>query len=144
MHWIISLIITIIGFLINISIVNRQINSTLKTKNRQDWVTETRNVISELLTQAKNFYIEKKENKNLDKLNKINKKIIKSKIKLFLLLNSKDCNHKKLKCEVIKLLNFFPMDSKTFDDKEFKNQIKYLIQISSDLLYKEWGKIQNI
>jgi len=74
MPWIIALIISILGIGINLLISNkqikanrditfRQIKATLNTNNRQDWIVETRNVITDLITQVKLLNIEFQEEK---------------------------------------------------------------------------------
>lgn len=50
MPWIMALIISTLGILANVYITNRQIRATLNTTNRQAWVNETRNVITDLMT----------------------------------------------------------------------------------------------
>lgn len=168
MPWIIALIISILGILINLIISNRQIKAnrettlkqikaTLSTNNRQDWVTETRNVISELMTQAKLLNIEFQENnQNNERKKMLHEKVTMSRTKLLLLLKSDKEKHKILLASLSDLLNTLDehlLNRKAkdenninipYDNGKFMSQLEKVVDSGRDLLYDEWQKIQSI
>ncbi|OYU95648.1 MAG: hypothetical protein CFE21_10945 [Bacteroidetes bacterium B1(2017)] len=168
MPWIIALIISILGIIINLIISNRQIQAnrettliqikaTLSANNRQDWVTETRNVISEVMTQAKLLNIEFQEKYQNDERKKIlHEKVTMSRIKLLLLLKSDKETHKLLLASLTDLINTLDehlLNRKAkdvnnfniqYDNGKFLTQMDKVVENGRDLLYDEWGKIQSI
>jgi hypothetical protein len=161
MPWAIALIISTFGILANVyvtfRITNRQIRATLSTSNRQTWVNETRNVITELMTQAKLLSIEYQEKEpNVERRKIIFEKVIKNRTKLLLLLKT-DKNHHKflldLLTEFINMLDKHMLNDKVkneqgisidFDNHKFIIQSDKIIECGRTLLYDEWGKIQSI
>lgn len=169
--WIISLsalIISIIGIVINFLISNmqikanrettfRQIKATLNTNNRQDWVTETRNVITELITQVKLLNIEFQEEKqNEDRKKVLHEKVTMNRTKLLLLLKSNKEKHQILLLSVRELINTLDehlLNRKAkeennlnipYDNGKFISQMDQVVENGRNLLYDEWRKIQSI
>jgi hypothetical protein len=133
----------------------KQINSN----NRQNWVIDTRNTVSELMAQANLFNIELQE-KNIDfeKRKIIHEKFIFNKNKLYLLLKPEKENHKILLDsleEFIITLDYHLLNSNTnnnpnsgisfipYDNGKFLAQTNKVICNARNLLYEEWSKIQS-
>lgn len=166
--WIIALVISIFGLILNVYLINRQIEAnrentikqiqaTLNTNNRQAWITETRNVITELMTQANLLNIEFQEaNISIEKKKILHEKFTYNKNKLFLLLKLDKEKHKNIidsLTELMTILDTHMLNSKAnnernmnipFDNSKFMNQIDIVINNGRILLYDEWGKIQSI
>lgn len=166
MPWIIALTISILGILINLIISNsqikanqettlKQIKATLNTNNRQAWVNETRNALTDLITQTRLLNIEFQEKlPNFERKKMIHEKVTQSRIKLLLLLNPEKEYHKEL-IEVLKtfintldehLLNSNSSAQITipYDNFKFMSQSDAVIECGRKLLYNEWDKIQSI
>lgn len=168
MPWIIALVISILGIIINLIISNRQIQAnrettlnqikaTLSTKNRQDWVSETRNVIAELITQAKLLNIEFQErNQNDERKKMLHEKVTMNRTKLLLLLKPDKDKHQTLLASLTDLINTLDehlLNRRAKDESnlnipynngKFLSQIDKVVENGRDLLYDEWGKIQSI
>ncbi|MFN8312162.1 MAG: hypothetical protein U0289_05105 [Cyclobacteriaceae bacterium] len=157
MPWIMALIISTLGILANVYITNRQIRATLNTTNRQAWVNETRNVITDLMTQAKLLNIEFQENPPDRKREKeFHESVTQNRTKLLLLLKPDKASHKELLSlltEFINTLDEHLLNSKAkserginipFDNMKFSIQSDKIIESGRALLYEEWGKIQSI
>ena len=160
MPWIIALIISMVGILINLLIANKQIRANLKqinANNRQTWVTETRNVIAELTTQANLLNIEFQETDiNIERKKNLHEKFTYNKNKLFLLLKPEKEKHKSLFNSLNALmltLDEHMLNSKAninndlnipFDNGKFMTQTDKVIESGRNLLYDEWGKIQSL
>lgn len=168
MPWIIALITTIAGIFINLWISNRQIKSnrklslkqikaTLSTNNRQEWITETRNTLSELLTYAKQLNVEFQEkSENIEIKKKLHEKVTINRTKLLLLLNLEKEKHKILynsMYELISTLDKHLGNKKAKvehniiipnDNGEFLQQMEKVIEDGRALFYDEWRKIQSI
>ncbi|MEJ2596573.1 MAG: hypothetical protein P8100_15940 [bacterium] len=159
MPWIIALIISIAGILINLLIANKQIRANLyniNANNRQAWVTDTRNVIASLITQVNLLNIEFRESDlDPDRKKVLHEKLIYNKNKLFLLLNPGNERHKKLMDALNVLMttldsNLGKHKKKDPEEKNipadlsvFASQTEAVIEKGRNLLYHEWGKIQS-
>lgn len=133
----------------------KQINSN----NRQDWVIETRNTVSELMTQANLLNIELQETTlNSEKRKTIHEKFVYHKNKLFLLLKPGKDRHKTLLDslnEFITTLDTHLLNSNSnnnsnlgidfipYDNAKFMRQADNVIESARNLLYDEWEKIQS-
>ncbi len=132
----------------------KQINSN----NRQDWVIDTRNTVSELMAQANLLNIEFQEkNINFEKRKAILEKFVFNKNKLYLLLKPEKEKHKLLLDsleELIKTLDTHLLNGKSnndpnseigfipYDNGKFLAQKNKVIENARNLLYEEWGVIQ--
>jgi len=133
----------------------KQINSN----NRQDWVIDTRNTVSELMAQANLLNIEFQEkNINFEKRKAIHEKFVFNKNKLYLLLKPEKEKHKLLLDsleEFITTLDTHLLNSNAnnnpnlditfilYDNGKFLVQTNKVIENARNLLYEEWGKIQS-
>lgn len=133
----------------------KQINS----KNRQDWVIDTRNTVSELMAQANLLNIEFQEkNINSEKRKTIHEKFVFNKNKLYLLLKPEKEKHKLLLDsleEFITILDTHLLNSNSnnktnlgigfipYDNGKFLVQTNKVIENARNLLYEEWSKIQS-
>lgn len=133
----------------------KQINSN----NRQDWVIDTRNTVSELMAQANLLNIEFQEkNTNSEKRKAIHEKFVFNKNKLYLLLKPEKEKHKLLLDsleEFITTLDTHLLNSNSnnnpnlgigfipYDNSKFLAQTNKVIENTRNLLYEEWAKIQS-
>lgn len=156
MPWILALVISFAGILVNILISNKQIRATLNTNNRQAWVNETRNAITDLMTQARLLNIEFQERQpNIDRKKMLHEKLTQNRTKLLLLLKPEKETHKVLIDSLRTFINTLDehlLNSNAsvqginipFDNMKFTNQSDAVIENGRKLLYDEWGKIQSI
>jgi hypothetical protein len=157
MPWIIALVISTLGILANVYITNRQIRATLNTSNRQAWVNETRNVITDLMTQAKLLNMEFQETQpDREREKGLHEKVTHNRTKLLLLLKPDKASHKQLLdllTEFITTLDEHLLNSQAkikqglnipFDNMKFSTQSDKIVESGRILLYEEWGKIQSI
>lgn len=155
MPWLIAFLISIVGIIVNLLISYYQIRSTLKTNNIQSWVNETRNTLTEILTQARLLNIEYQEKQlNEDRLKIIHEKLTQNRTKLLLLLNPYKETHKVLldSLRVLidtldeHLLNYKAIDEGInipFDNLKFMNESNTVIENGRNLLYEDWKKIKS-
>jgi hypothetical protein len=134
----------------------RQFRATLNTNNRQAWVTDVRNVISELLTQAKLLNIEFQEtNIDLEKKKILHEKVTYNHVKLLLLLDPSKEHHKPTLQSLVGFMNILDkhlLNSEArqqgliikSNNLEFMTSQQKFIDESRKLLYVEWGKIQTL
>ena len=129
-----------------------QFNSTLKANNRQEWINELRNTLSELLAVCKQMNIEFQDsNKDQSRIKELHEKVTFNRNKILLLLDpdNKD-THKTLFDSLHKFINILDdhlLNSK-HDLRDYKNwdfSLEYdtIIENGRKLLYTEWQKIQN-
>lgn len=156
MPWILALIISFTGILVNILISNKQIRATLNTNNRQAWVNETRNNLTDLMTQARLLNIEFQESQpNIERKKMLHERLTQSRTKLLLLLKPEKETHKDLIDTLRTFINTLDehlLNSNanaqgiviSFDNMKFMNQSDAVIESGRKLLYDEWGKIQSI
>ncbi len=159
MPWMIALIISIAGIIINLLIANKQIKANLNNinaNNRQAWVTDTRNVIASLITQVNLLNIEFRESVTYsDRKKDLHEKLTYNKNKLLLLLNPGNKKHKKLMDALDALMMNLDGDLRKgslterkekhtpVDHRLFISQTEAVIESGRNLLYDEWGKIQS-
>ena len=135
----------------------RQFRATLNTNNRQSWVTDVRNVTSDLLTQAKLLNIEFNSTSiDLEKKKALHEKVTYNHIKLLLLLDPIKEHHKPTLRSLVDFMNVLDrhlLNSEARerqgliiqnDNLEFMNNQQKIIDESRKLLYYEWGKIQTL
>ncbi len=137
------------------NIALKQINSN----NRQNWIIETRNTITELTAQVNLMNIEFQEKIiNLERQKEIHVKITFNKNKLILLLKPDLESHKKLRDSLYELINILDLhlrnsrnnndpNSKVgfiaYDNGDFMEKTNTVLENGRILLYEEWGKIQD-
>lgn len=128
----------------------------LNAHNRQGWITETRNTIAELLTQAQLLNIElQAANPDLVKQQDVHAKFTLQKNKLYILLNPKNDGHDAVLRKTDSLLQTLDkhlfaskqsnsnQSSLPFDNGSFFTQILDITKEARDVLYEEWQKIQS-
>jgi hypothetical protein len=176
MPWLVALIISILGVCVNLliafrslkyskinldsqiksstDIANNQIKATLNTNNRQVWLTNVRDVLSELITQSKLMYIELIESDIPNETVKtIHEKLTYNHVKLLLLLNPNKSHHKDLLKSLVEFMTI--LDKQMLDKHHLGNlnendNIKFtkctqdMVESGRALLYTEWSKIQSI
>jgi len=164
--WVLALLISIAGLALNLIIANKQIRSnkeqqlkqikaTLNTNNRQEWITELRNTITELSASAKSLNMSFQLPSLFDKQFEIHNNFSTKLYKLMLLVKQNKPLHEALMNAVddlVKLLDnhLFEMNNKqkgyesNFDNNKVLTKIGTVIKIGRDLLYDEWGRVQSI
>jgi len=164
MQWIIALIFSILTTIVNNLILShqiksnketslKQINASINADNRQGWITETRNVITELITQANLFKTELlNANPEINRTKSIYEKFSSQRIKLLLLLNPKKQFHERLINSLNKIATILDEVQNESDLKaqknfiksnEFSLRIEEILDSGRDLLYYEWNRVQS-
>lgn len=169
--WIASLIIAVITVTVNLvislttrrtslSVVKSQIESsvklarvqfqlTLNSKNRQDWINELRNCISEFATHARQLNICFQRNDLDDKRFGLHEQVFRYKSKIRLLLNNTkpqhttylDAQEALMKVFEIHLLNS-AAKIEDYNNQDFLVKLDFMIEKGRELLYYEWQKVQ--
>jgi hypothetical protein len=169
--WIIALVVGFLTFIATIiaSLVNRctsiktiqtnkeiavhQFNSTLKTKNRQDWIDNLRNAVSMFISNCVKVNIEFQDpsENTKDKVKEIHEKIILNRTKLQLLLNPEKEFHNSLLTSITEFIDIldkhtlnFENNMNDYDNEEFRIAHIKIVENARILLYSEWQKIQKI
>lgn len=170
--WIVSLIIALITVIVNLwisasqrktslKVVTAQIESstklaktqfefTLNSKNRQDWINELRNSISEFATHVRQINIVFQRPDFADKAFELHEKIFLNRSKIKLLLNNTKDEHKAFHSAQEDLMNILErhlLNSNAkidqFNNVDFGQKLDTMIDKGRDLLYYEWQKVQN-
>jgi hypothetical protein len=174
MPWIASIIIAILGLLVNIAIARstrntslemtetqiknstrlaaHQFNATLNSSNRQEWINDVRDCISELITQCNLLNISfQEEPKNKDREKEIHQKVTLYRNKLRLFLSTEIEQHKMFLDELREFINILDrhfLNSRNpvedYDNIAFARKSDSVIELGRALLYFEWHKIQNV
>lgn len=127
-----------------------QFDTTLYLKNRQDWINEVRNSLSEFLTHCNLVNIELQEpTQNMAARKAIHEKLSLNRNKLRLALNPKIDEHEKLLESIgalMKVLDLHILNTNSqqrqYDNVEFMRKADRVIEDGRFVLYKEWDKIQ--
>lgn len=130
-----------------------QFNSTLKSKNRQDWINNVRDTLSSLTSDATklNAELQDKSENNKQVVKDLHGKFAYSIVQLELLLNPKKEIHEKLLVEIRRLIKIMDThivnfrNSKTnYDNVAFIKSLYDVVDQGRELLYLEWQKIQKL
>lgn len=129
-----------------------QFKATLKTKNRQDWINDVRESITEFTTQCKMLNIEfQSTTPDPEKVKPLLEKVTLYRNKLLLLLNPAKETHKPLLNAIDSLMtvlehHFFYCSGKiqAFNNEDFLDKTAIVIKCGRDLSYDEWQKIQEM
>ncbi|MFC4263972.1 hypothetical protein ACFOWM_13845, partial [Ferruginibacter yonginensis] len=127
-----------------------QFDTTLYLKNRQDWINEVRNSLSEFLTHCNLINIELQEaTQNMIARKTIHEKLSLNRNKLRLALNPKIEEHEKLLESISALMNVLDIhilntnsQQRQYDNVDFMRKADNVIVDGRFVLYKEWDKIQ--
>ena len=172
--WIASLLIGILTVGINLyislaarktslALVQKQIESSvnlakvqfqfaLNSKNRQDWINELRNCISEFATHTRqlNIYFQSNE-QDKDKAFILQEKVYLYKSKIRLLLTPSIEKHRTYlgaQEDLMNVLEIHLLNSKAkinqFNNQDFIVKSDIMIEKGRELLYFEWQKVQNV
>ncbi|MBN8786473.1 MAG: hypothetical protein J0I84_05235 [Terrimonas sp.] len=164
MPWVTAIIVGIITVGVNIyisrsnrdttlAVARAQLNGTLNATNRQQWINQTRDAISDFVTQCRLINIEFQEPVN-DRENQkeLNEKIALSRNKLKLLLAEHLDEHSMLLSAMeelagmvdVHMLNNRSNIKDQYNNVDFMRKCETVIARGRMLLYYEWGKIQTM
>lgn len=130
-----------------------QFNSTLKTKNRQDWVNDLKNAMSEFMANCVKINIEFQDpgEDNKEKIKDIHEKITLNRTKMRLLLNPKKELHNNLLTSMTEFVNILDMhilnyrgNINYYKNIDFQKTSDKVVENARELLYNEWQKIQKL
>lgn len=130
-----------------------QFNSTLKTKNRQDWINDVRNSISEFISNSIKINIEFQDPgpDNQQKIKDTHEKITYNRAKLRMMLNPDKTLHNNVLASMDALMEVYDLHNAvyrskvgTYDNFKFKNAADKLVDDGRILSYNEWQKIQKL
>lgn len=133
----------------SIKLARAQFDFTLSSKNRQDWINELRNCISEFATHVRQINIVFQRRELSDKAFAIHEKIFLYRSKIKLLLNNTKEEHKafhQAQEDLMNTLELHLLNSNAnidqFNNVEFSLKLSAMIEKGRDLLYHEWEKVQ--
>jgi len=118
-----------------------QLKGTIATQNRQEWINNLRQNISELITSAV-FIIADYENKN-DPARNIEKLVL-SKSKIELLINPDNEDHNDLVNKIESLLNEISKGEDDYNEDRTNKKRVAVIEISRKIFQKTWAKIKRL
>ena len=130
-----------------------QFNSTLKTKNRQEWVNELRNTMSEFMANCTKINVEFQDpsNDSRERIKDIHEKITLNRTKLRLLLDPEKDLHNKLLSSMSDFVNIidehvlnYRGNINHYKNFDFQKTSDTMIENARVLLYSEWQKIQKL
>lgn len=132
-----------------------QFNSTLKTKNRQDWINDVRNSLSEFIANCVKSNVEFQDptSESKQKIKDIHENIILNRTKLRLLLNSNPDKtlHNNLHTSIKEFVDIFDKhvlnyrnNINDYNNYDFQKACDKIVDDGRALLYDEWQKIQKL
>lgn len=166
--WIVALIIGVISAVVNLwaahqlkksneNTIQKQIDSakettlmqfktTIATKNRQDWIDELRDTISEYImsTSLLSPIMNATEPFKIEQRTRLIERMSFSKAKIQLLTNIEKPDQKALVNEVESLLALIPNESKEINVQDFQNQRSKVIEAATKILNLHWRKIKEL
>jgi len=119
-----------------------QIKSTIGTKNRQEWITELRNTLSEYLTFTARVTPDMMNSAEDNK--KYIEKIYYSKFKIALMINPEKKEQKELLDAVEDILSEIIKKKEDYKIEEFKKTRETCIQAARKLFGLHWKKIKDL
>jgi hypothetical protein len=133
-----------------VSIAKVQFQSSLSSKNRQDWINDVRNCISELAAHARQaniYYQDPEQDKSLTFTSREKAFLYKSKLKLLLTPKiSEHAAYLQAQDELMKVLEIHMLNNLSrlgqFDNQEFSSKLEFMLDKGRELLYSEWQKVQ--
>ncbi len=141
----------------NKEITLKQFNAKLNTENRQSWLSDVRDSLSDLITHVKALNIEFQEERNdIERTKNIHDKVTYNHVKILLLLSPDKEHHKIFLQAMSKLMTTLDNHLLTNHAKEkglpftdYKNtelmhEMQDFIDKGRNLLYIEWNKIQKL
>jgi hypothetical protein len=164
MPWVAALLIGIISAAINIIVaqqlrksnennLQKQLESNEKTKlvefkatiaakNRQEWLNDLRNTLSELIATANCFILENNTSKHLESIKELTYKIYSYKSKISMLLNSEKDEQRELLLKidefVVEIIN------KKFNSDLVEQKERQVIASARKIFDIHWKKIKNL
>lgn len=132
-------------------LANVQFQATLNSKNRQDWINDVRDAISEFSTHVRQLNIQLQE-KEIDRsmVFSLHEKVQLFKSKIKLLLSPQIETHKSYLSAQEDLMNVLEdhlLKSKggygEYNNQAFIVNLNLMVEKGREMLYAEWQKIQN-
>lgn len=123
-----------------------QFKTTIATKNRQDWIDELRDTISEYImsTSLLSPIMNATEPFKIEQRTRLIERMSFSKAKIQLLTNIEKPDQKALVNEVESLLALIPNESKEINVQDFQNQRSKVIEAATKILNLHWRKIKEL
>ncbi|HET6992384.1 MAG TPA: hypothetical protein VFJ43_13710 [Bacteroidia bacterium] len=119
-----------------------QFKSTIAAKNRQDWINEVRNQLSELIAQGSRLLLEIKDG---GILNDHAQNFAYCEAKILMLLNSEEPEQKILMDNVVEFRKTVVEQEKdSIDTAKFINDKDAITESARKLFKKHWRKIRNL
>ena len=131
------------SFAAQIGISRSQLNVSVLSKNRQDWINTLRDSISEYVSIITNWAIngsieEKNKNNNI-----INERLLFLKSKIELLINPKEDDHTKLVNLLDQILKNI-IHCVDGHESDIDNLLREITNVSQTILKREWERVKNI
>lgn len=124
---------------------NQEYKATLNSKNRQDWVNELRDSMSELLSKSAIISIEySKDKPDIEKIKPYFERIIYYKSKITLLINPNKSEQNKIIIEASNIIDEATKSPKDFNKKEYESAVLNFIKSGQKLFEYNWRKIKKL
>lgn len=136
----------------SVKIASHQFHATLNSKNRQEWINDVRNCISEFVTQCRLLNMQFQEPVHTkEKRYILHEKVSLYRNKILLLLSPQIPQHANFlgkMNELLDALEIHLLNSRAnildYNNQEFLVKSNEVLESGRTLLYFEWQKIQNV
>ena len=164
MPWLVALIIGILSVMVNFWVAHRlrqsnetnlqkqidnvkdttltQFKATIGTKNRQDWINELRNTLSEYLTYSTKLTPDSSNTEEERK--KCVEKVYQTKFKIELMINPEKEEQKELMGKVENILKVIVKKKEDYKLEDIQNARMECVKAARKLFDLHWRKIKNI
>ena len=141
----VALVSSIVGPLISLKIAKKQINASILSGNRQEWINTLRDEISSFVSIASllgGLRSTGFKSVSLDQINNYAKEISERKSKIELLLNPSESLHNELLKEIEKMVTIAIHSEVELDAVEHRLCIDNILNKAKAILKQEWIRVK--
>lgn len=140
---VIALVAVVVGPIVSVYITKRQIHASVVSSNRQKWIDNLRDQLSEVITSIRilslHRSLEKIEN---SELNDRIEKLVLLEAKINLLLNPNEADHKTLSGTIRKAIDTIGAGNEREKRMDAQELLKSLLSQSQFVLKREWERVK--
>ncbi len=122
-------------------IAKQNINASVLSNNRQDWINRLRDNISEFLSLG--LIASEETVKGID-LTNIYERILTIRFKIDLFINPKEDDHNKLSNLLDEYMNQYVFKKKYKEENEPRGLATQIVKISQSILKREWERVKTL
>jgi len=144
-----ALVAVIVGPMVSLNIAKRQLNASVLSVNRQEWINTLRDQISELVAQTIILRREREVEqypKEPDRIFARIEGVVRCALKIQLLINPKEADHVHLVKSISKLMILVAKTADKVEDKDRDSQLRAIrdeiVSKSQEVLKREWERVK--